>query len=143
MFLTAQFCLAEYSLLESWRHIIISQRRPRHGFPLYFFVTIMCRNDELRSRTDCWCASLCTATNNKFVTFLFWTATKTNYTSKCWDFQKKLIDTITTSNFYLKFKENNENDMAAQVFWAVFYSSQWPGPNRPNSWFRRCCHSTS
>ena len=31
-------------------------------------------------------------------------------------FQKKLIDTITTSNFYLKFKENNENDMAAQVF---------------------------
>ena len=32
----------------------------------------------------------------------------------------KLIDTITTSNFYLKFKENNENDMAAQVFWAVF-----------------------
>jgi hypothetical protein len=40
------------------------------------------------------------------------------------DFQKKLIDTITTSNFYLKFKENNENDMAAQVFWAVFYSSR-------------------
>jgi hypothetical protein len=31
---------------------------------------------------------------------------------------------ITISNFYLKSKENNENDMAAQVFWAVFYSSQ-------------------
>ena len=36
---------------------------------------------------------------------------------------KKKIDTITTSNLYLKFKESNENDMAAQVFWAVFYSS--------------------
>ena len=48
---------------------------------------------------------------------------QTNYTSKCLDFQKKLIDTITTSNFYFKFKENNEDDMAAQVFWAVFYSS--------------------
>jgi hypothetical protein len=38
------------------------------------------------------------------------------------DFQKKLTDTSTTNNFYLKSKENNENDMAAQVFWAVFYS---------------------
>ena len=38
-------------------------------------------------------------------------------------FSKKMIDIITTSNFYLKFKENNENDMAAKVFWAVFYSS--------------------
>ena len=56
----------------------------------------------------------------KLVTFLFWTATKTNYTSKCSDFQKKLINTITTNIFYLRFKENNENDMAAQVFWAVF-----------------------
>jgi hypothetical protein len=35
-----------------------------------------------------------------------------------------LIDTITTRNFYLKFKEYNENDMAAQVFRAVFYSSR-------------------
>ena len=51
----------------------------------------------------------------KLVIFLFRTATKTNYISKCLDFQKKLIDTITTSN---------ENDMAAQVFWAVFYSSR-------------------
>ena len=25
---------------------------------------------------------------------------------------------------YLKFKENNENDMAAQVFWAVFYANR-------------------
>ena len=33
----------------------------------------------------------------------------------------KEMDTITTSTFYLKFKENN---MAAQVFWAVFYSSR-------------------
>ena len=36
-------------------------------------------------------------------------------------FQKKMIDTITTNNFYLNLKENNENDMAAQVFWTVFY----------------------
>ena len=38
-------------------------------------------------------------------------------------FQKKLIDAITTSNLYLKLTENNENDMAAQVFWAIFHSS--------------------
>ena len=69
------------------------------------------------------------------VTFLFWTATKTNYISKCSDFQKKLIDTITTSNFYLKFKENNENDMAAQVFWAVFYSIQQPSQISPTADF--------
>jgi hypothetical protein len=31
-----------------------------------------------------------------------------------------LIDTITTSLFYLQFKENNENYMTSQVFWAVF-----------------------
>ena len=36
-------------------------------------------------------------------------------------FSKRNIDLITTRNFYLKFKENN---MAAQVFWAVFYSSR-------------------
>ena len=41
--------------------------------------------------------------------FLFWTAT-------CSDFQKKLIDTITTNNFYLKFKEINENDMTFCCF---------------------------
>ena len=46
-----------------------------------------------------------------------------------------MIDTITTNNLYLKFEENNEKDMAAQVFWAVFYSSQWPsqiGPTAEN-----------
>ena len=48
------------------------------------------------------------------------------YISKCLDFQKKLIDTITTCNFNLKFKENN--DMAAQVF----YSSQRPSQIRPD-----------
>ena len=42
------------------------------------------------------------------------------------EFQKKLIDTITTTNFYLKSKENNENDMAAHAFWAVFCSGRWP-----------------
>ena len=38
-------------------------------------------------------------------------------------FSKEIDNTITTSNFYLKYKETNVNDMAAQVFWAVFYSS--------------------
>ena len=49
---------------------------------------------------------------------------KANYKSKRSDFLEKLIDAITTSNFYLKFKENNENDMAANVFWTVFCSSR-------------------
>ena len=40
--------------------------------------------------------------------------------------KKKKIDTITTSNFYSKFKENNENDIAAHAFWAVFCSSRGP-----------------
>ena len=87
------------------------------------------------SRTDRWCTLLCTATNKKLVTFLFWTTTKTNYISKCSDFQKKLIDTITTSNFYSKFKEHNENDMAAQVFWAVYYSSRLPSQIGPTADF--------
>ena len=56
---------------------------------------------------------------------------KANYKSKWSDFQEKLIDTITTSNFYLKFKENNKNDMAAQVFGAVFYSSKRPSQIGP------------
>ena len=60
-----------------------------------------------------WCNLSWTATNRNLVTFLFSTATKTDYTSKCSDF-KKLIDTITISNLYLK-KENNENDMAYTV----------------------------
>jgi hypothetical protein len=37
-----------------------------------------------------------------------------------------LIDTITTSN---------ENDMAAQVVWTVFYSSQWPSQIGPTADF--------
>ena len=70
------------------------------------------------------------------MTFLFWTPTNANYVSKWWDIQKKLIETITTSTFYLKLKENNENDMAAHVFWAVFYSSRRPsqiGPTAENN----------
>ena len=78
-------------------------------------------------RTDCQCVLLCTATNKKLASLLFWTAKKTNYILKCSDFQKKLIDTITTSN--------NENDMAAQVFWAVFYSSLWPSQVGPTADF--------
>jgi hypothetical protein len=48
-----------------------------------------------------------------------------------------LIDTIITSNFFIKFKENNENDMAAQVFWAVFYSSQRQSQIGPTADFDR------
>ena len=47
--------------------------------------------------------------------------------------EEKLIDTITTSNFYLKFEENNENEMAAHAFWAVFLLHPMAEPNRPNS----------
>ena len=67
----------------------------------------------MEARTDRWWRIGATATNKKLVTFLFLAATKTNYISENSDFHKELIDTITTSNFYLKLKENNENDMAA------------------------------
>ena len=67
-----------------------------------------------------WCASLCIATNKKMVTFLFWTATKTNYKSKCSDFQKKLIDTITTSNFYLKLKKTMKMTWLHKFFGLFF-----------------------
>ena len=63
------------------------------------------------------------ATNKKLVTFLFWTPTKTNYLSQCSNFHKNLIDTITSNNFYLKFKENNENYMAAQIFGLFFITA--------------------
>ena len=42
--------------------------------------------------------------------------TKTNYVSKRLYFQKKLNDTITTCNFYLKFKERNENVFFGLLF---------------------------
>jgi hypothetical protein len=46
-----------------------------------------------------------------------------------------LIEITITSTFYLKFKENNENDM--DVHWSVFfYSSQQPsqiGPTAENN----------
>ena len=45
-----------------------------------------------------------------------------------------MIDTVTTSNLCLK-KENNENNMAAQVFWAVFYSSRQPSQIGPKADF--------
>ena len=50
--------------------------------------------------------------------------TKANYVSTWWDIQEKLIKNITTTTFYFKSKESNENDMPAQVFRAVFYSSR-------------------
>ena len=37
-----------------------------------------------------------------------------------------MIHTLTTRNFYLRFKENNENVMAVQVFWAVFIPADSP-----------------
>ena len=49
--------------------------------------------------------------------------------------KNKLIDTSTTINLYLKFKENNENDMAAQVFWTVFHSSRRPSQSGPTVYF--------
>ena len=53
------------------------------------------------------------------VTFLLQLQRRILHITKFSDFQKKLIDTITTSSFFFK-KENNENDIAAKVFWAVF-----------------------
>jgi hypothetical protein len=76
---------------------------------------------------------LCTATNKKLVTFLFEQLQRQDK-SKCLNFQKKLIDTITTINFYL-FKENNGNDMAAQVFLAFLHSSQQPSKIGPTADF--------
>ena len=49
---------------------------------------------------------------------------------------------ITTSNFYLQFKENNENDMAAQVFWTVFHSSRRLSQIGPTADFNGTSHST-
>ena len=57
--------------------------------------------------------------------------TKANYVSTWWDIQEKFIKNITTTTFYFKSKESNENDMPAQVFRAVFYSSQQPSQIRP------------
>ena len=37
-----------------------------------------------------------------------------------------MIETITTSIFYLELKENIENDMAAQGFFFDFQPSRWP-----------------
>ena len=36
---------------------------------------------------------------------------QTNYISKWWNIHEKLIETITTSIFYLEFKESNDNDV--------------------------------
>ena len=53
-----------------------------------------------------------------------------------WIFKKKLIDSITTTNCYLKFKENNKNAIAAHAFWAVFCSSQQPRQIGPTADFK-------
>ena len=51
-----------------------------------------------------------------------------------WFSREIVIDTINTSYFYLK-QENNENDMAAQVFWAVFHFSWRPSQIGPTADF--------
>jgi hypothetical protein len=43
-------------------------------------------------------------------------------------FSKKLIDTLTASNFYLKFKENNQNGMTFhQLFGPVLFTAHLYG----------------
>ena len=61
-------------------------------------------------------------------------AKQTNYISKWWDIQEKLIKIITTSTFY------NENDM--HMFFWLFLFQPSAEHNWPNSWKRRCCYST-
>ena len=92
------------------------------------------------TRTDLRMALLCT--NKKLVTFLFWTPKKANYVSKWSDFQEKLIDSWHHyhQQFLSKFEENNENDKAC--FLGCFLFQLMAEPNRPNSWFWQCCHST-
>ena len=87
------------------------------------------------TRTDLRMALLCT--NKKLVTFLFWTPKKANYVSKWSDFQEKLIDSWHHyhQQFLSKFKENNENDIAAHAFWTVFYSSWRPSQISPTADF--------
>ena len=70
---------------------------------------------------------------HSFPPIFFWwwvrSDSQAKYISKCSDFQSRLIETITTSNFYLNIKENNENDMTFCYF----------------SWLSRCCfrHTSS
>jgi hypothetical protein len=49
------------------------------------------------------------------------------------DFQKKLIKIFTISIFYLKLKENIENDVAAHAFLGCFLFQPTAKPNWPNS----------
>ena len=66
-------------------------------------------------------------------TFLTWTPTKANYVSK-------LIETITTITFYLK--KNNKKWHSCTCFLVCFIFQPMAEPNQPNSWKRKCCHST-
>ena len=61
---------------------------------------------------------ICTATN-------FFFDRQTDYISNWWNIHEKIIETITTSIFYFKFKENNENDMAAHAICFDFYLYCW------------------
>ena len=51
-------------------------------------------------------------------------AIQTNYISKWWDINKTLIETITTSISYSKFKLNNENDITSHSF-LILSTAEW------------------
>ena len=85
-------------------------------------------------------ASLCTATNKKFVTFLFWTPTKANYVSK---WSEKLIDTITTTNFYLTLKKTMKMTWLHMVFGLFFYSCRRPSQISPSVKYIECKESVN
>ena len=54
--------------------------------------------------------------------------------TKRWsDIQKKLIEILTTSIFYLKFRVNNKIDMTAHAFWVGFCSSRRPSEIGPRA----------
>ena len=57
------------------------------------------------------------------------------------DLHEKNIETVTTRVFYLKLKENNENDMAAHAFFFLFLLPPTAKQNQAEQLLRVCCHS--
>ena len=94
--------------------------------------------DHLR-QTESQMALLYTATNKEWVAVLFWTHTKADvYVSKWSQFQKKFINTKTTTNL----KKAMKMTWLCTCFLGCFLFQPTTESNRPNSWFRQCCHST-
>ena len=60
---------------------------------------------------------------HQFLWWPFWSEHKRQIIHKN-DIHEKLIETITNSIFYLKFKENNEKDMAVDAIYSDFYCCQ-------------------